>query len=1068
MAQLVSPGLSITVTDESQYLPTAVGTVPFILLATSENKLFNDVIADGTRKENANKLIAVTSQRDLVTFFGYPEFKTTTAGTPIHASELNEYGLMAAYSAMGMANRAFVMRADIDLAQLNGTSVRPISPPENGTYWLDLTETAWGVYQWDANTQEFVNYKPTVITKESDTITNVGLVMPKESFGTVGSYAIVALNNNNALYYKRYDNVWTWVGTTEWQKSFPTVVGDASNPVLTPSSQVMINTVTVIIPGTTVQLAASAINSANIPGVTARENSIGKLEIFATSAAASNGSIADGLVTIVDGTNNPLVELGITAGTYASPATSFGDYVQIPDWRVTDTVPRPTGSIWIKMSAIGNGNNMSVKSYNAETDAWSQLATPVYERESEAIAEMDPAAGGMGIAPGTVYIKTGRLGVNSQGVTFKPYVREIQGELKMSGDVPISPMVFNIGDTFSLFSTDLNEAVSIETIVTIGGTNAEAFVASVLAANIPHVQASVDITGAITFTHALGGTIGFKNVTGTPLTTAGFNSTTDGIEFSPLTGYITLSNFGPLVYTYSTSQPFQAPADGTMWYYNSPLDNDIMINDFGGWKGYKNVSSDARGYNLTQTDPNGPILSPVAPKTQSDATALVPGDVWIDTGDLENFPKIYRWTATNQWKLVDNADRFTQNGIVFADARWDTSGTVDPTMGDFPSIPEMQKSNYVDLDCPDYRLYPRGTLLFNLRRSGFNIKKYVSNYFNEDAFPNKTLPEVKTTWVTASGLMNNGAPYTGRKAQRNMVVKAMRGALDASDTIREESFQFNLMVTPAYPELISNMVMLNNDRKNTAFIIGDTPMSMKSDVISFTDWSQNRNGDGLSTADPYLAVYYPSALTNDLQGNTIVVPPSHVALRTFIRNDQVSYPWFAPAGARRGLVDNAIDVGYVDLKTGSFMRDALNQGKRDALYTLNINPITILPSVGLVVWGQKTRNPFASSMDRVNVARLVNYIRTILAHVADGYLFEPNDAQTRNEFKAVVESGFNDLIAKRGIYDFLVVCDETNNTPDRIARNELYCDVAIEPMRAVEFVYIPIRLKNPGAIAAGN
>jgi len=1068
MAQLVSPGLSITVTDESQYLPTAVGTVPFILLATSENKLFNNVVADGTRKENANKLVAVSSQRDLVTFFGYPEFKQTAAGTPIHAGELNEYGLMAAYSAMGMANRAYVMRADIDLDQLTGTSVRPISPPENGTYWLDLTETAWGVYEWDATTQEFTNQKPTVITKESDTITNVGLVMPKESFGTVGSYAIVATNNNNALYYKRYDNVWAWVGTTGWQQAFPTVVGSEGNPVLTPSSELTINTITVIIPGSTVQLAASAINSANIPGVTARENALGKLEIFATSGAASNGSVVDGLLNIIDGANNPLAAMGIAAKVYASPTTSFGDYVQIPDWRVTDSTPRPTGSVWIKTSTIGNGTNISIKSYNAETNSWGQIATPVFEAEADALYKLDPAAGGMGISPGSLYISTGNLNVNANGITFKPFVRETQGATKITGDVPLSPMVFTVGDTFTVLATVLGSPDLSQSTVTINGTTADAFVSSVLAANIPYVQATVDSTGAIMFTHTLGGRIAIKNLSGTPLTTAGFNSTTNGIRYNPLNGFMTLSNFDTLVYTYSTAQPFQAPADGTMWYYNSPLDNDIMINDFGGWKGYKNISSDARGYNLTQTDPNGPILAPIPPKTQSDATALVPGDLWIDTGDLENFPVIYRWTATNQWKLIDNADRFTQNGIVFADARWDTSGTVDPTMGDFPSIPDMQRSNYVDLDCPDYRLYPRGTLLFNTRRSGFNIKKYVANYFNEDAFPNKTLPEVKTTWVTASGLMNNGSPYAGRKAQRNMVVKAMRGALDASDTIREESFQFNLMCTPGYPELISNMVMLNNDRKNTAFIIGDTPMSMKADIISFTDWSHNRNGDGLSTADPYLAVYYPSALTNDLQGNTIVVPPSHVALRTFIRNDQVSYPWFAPAGARRGLVDNATDVGYVDLKTGAFMRDALNQGKRDALYTLNINPITILPSVGLVVWGQKTRNPFASSMDRVNVARLVNYIRTILAHVADGYLFEPNDAQTRNEFKAVVESGFNDLIAKRGIYDFLVVCDETNNTPDRIARNELYCDVAIEPMKAVEFVYIPIRLKNPGAIAAGN
>ena len=104
-------------------------------------------------------------------------------------------------------------------------------------------------------------------------------------------------------------------------------------------------------------------------------------------------------------------------------------------------------------------------------------------------------------------------------------------------------------------------------------------------------------------------------------------------------------------------------------------------------------------------------------------------------------------------------------------------------------------------------------------------------------------------------------------------------------------------------------------------------------------------------------------------------------------------------------------------------------------------------------------------MDRINVARLVNYLRTILRGVANQFLFEPNDKITRDQVKQLVESVLNDLIAKRGLYDYLVVCDDSNNTSDRIARNELYVDVAIEPMKDVEFIYIPIRLKNPGSIA---
>jgi hypothetical protein len=203
-----------------------------------------------------------------------------------------------------------------------------------------------------------------------------------------------------------------------------------------------------------------------------------------------------------------------------------------------------------------------------------------------------------------------------------------------------------------------------------------------------------------------------------------------------------------------------------------------------------------------------------------------------------------------------------------------------------------------------------------------------------------------------------------------------------------------------------------------------------------------------------------------VQGNEIVQPASHMALRTFIRSDNVSFQWFPPAGTRRGLIDNATNIGFLSTSGSvtTFIQTGINQSLRDAMYPININPMTVLPGVGLVCFGQKTRNPFPSSLDRINVARLVNYIRTI---VGNGFLFEPNDKITRDQLKQIIEGALNDLVAKRGVYDYLVVCDSSNNTPDRIARNELYVDIAIEPMKDVEFIYIPIRLKNPGDIEAG-
>ena len=120
----------------------------------------------------------------------------------------------------------------------------------------------------------------------------------------------------------------------------------------------------------------------------------------------------------------------------------------------------------------------------------------------------------------------------------------------------------------------------------------------------------------------------------------------------------------------------------------------------------------------------------------------------------------------------------------------------------------------------------------------------------------------------------------------------------------------------------------------------------------------------------------------------------------------------------------------------------------------------------MVVFGQKTRARNASALDRVNVARLVVYLRTQLELLAKPYLFEPNDKITRDQIKAAADQLMLELVSLRALYDFVTVCDESNNTPARIDKNELYLDVAIEPVKAIEFIYIPLRIKNTGEIAA--
>ena len=134
---LVSPGVEVTVIDESQYVASVANSVPLIVLATAQNKTdpSRTAIAAGTLAENAGKLYQVTSQRDLVTLFGSPFFYESVNGTPIQGYELNEYGLLAAYSVLGVTNTCYVLRADVDLAELVGKTGRPSGEPATGINW---------------------------------------------------------------------------------------------------------------------------------------------------------------------------------------------------------------------------------------------------------------------------------------------------------------------------------------------------------------------------------------------------------------------------------------------------------------------------------------------------------------------------------------------------------------------------------------------------------------------------------------------------------------------------------------------------------------------------------------------------------------------------------------------------------------------------------------------------------------------------------------------------------------------------------------------------------------------
>ena len=905
--------------------------------------------------------------------------------------------------------------------------------------------------------------------------------------------------------------------------------------------------------------------------VTACGNSSVSYASTATGDYTSGGTITQpGTIYIANGTGTPLSTLGITAGSYASPAYFAGANYQAPRWRATDTVPEPTGSIFQQTNSVNLGTTLIVKQYNSTLGTYVLQPCPVYPNNAAASYALDPVNGGQSIPAGTTYAQVDPYGNSTTG--FQLLERLTTGATVITGTA-INPTfattiavtgasgtgsvatltfaeqataLFAVGSTitvagltstgsvyngshtvsastttsvswagteagsyvsggtitssatYSTFTISATEPetgtyttpVTVIVFPTSGTATAADFVSAVSSAGVENVSATVNSSGAIVFTHATGGDIILVDGLHYPIATAGFDVYTSpstaysiGVTYVNLTnpdaGY-QLSNWvttPTFTYIANSSPPEIDPASGTYWYYSDATTADIMIQNNGAWMGYQMVSNDVRGYNLTMTNATGPIFSATAPTTQTNTaqSPLVYGDLWIDTSDLELYPMINRWETVNgqdQWVAISNADQTTINGVLFADARWAPNGTTNPVTDPIPTITSLLISDYLDLDAPNPLLYPEGMLLWNTRRSGFNVKSFEANYFNATSYPYPdVLPDQTSTWLSVSGLREDGSPNMGRQAQRALIVKALRTGIETNTQIRENQVQFNLLACPQYPELAPDMVVLNNDRGDTGFIIVDTPLRLApADVVT---WATDNNGLGVITGDgnlavgqAYAAAFYPSCKTTDLSGNLVVTAPSHMMVRTIIRSDAVSYPWFAPAGLRRGVVDNAIQLGYINSITGEFTPTSINQGLRDVLYLNDVNPITFIPGSGITNFGNHTLQGNATALDRINVARLVAYLRGQLEVIGNQYLFEPNDTITRSAIAAQITSLMNALVSQRGIYDYLVVCDLTNNTPATIDANELYVDIAIEPTKAVEFIYIPMRIQNTGTIAA--
>jgi hypothetical protein len=194
----------------------------------------------------------------------------------------------------------------------------------------------------------------------------------------------------------------------------------------------------------------------------------------------------------------------------------------------------------------------------------------------------------------------------------------------------------------------------------------------------------------------------------------------------------------------------------------------------------------------------------------------------------------------------------------------------------------------------------------------------------------------------------------------------------------------------------------------------------------------------------YAATYGNWLKTYDAYSDRQVwVPASGYVAAIYARTDTNTQPWIAPAGLNRGVINNITDVAFNP-----------NQKQRDFLYTIAINPIVLFSGDGFVVFGQKTLQNKPSAFDRVNVRRLFLTLERAVMGAVKYFVFEPNTEFTRTRLKNTITPVFELAKNTEGLYDYLIVCDERNNTPDVIDRNELAVDIYIKPVKAAEFILV--------------
>ncbi|RKZ77874.1 MAG: hypothetical protein DRQ35_06905, partial [Gammaproteobacteria bacterium] len=405
-------------------------------------------------------------------------------------------------------------------------------------------------------------------------------------------------------------------------------------------------------------------------------------------------------------------------------------------------------------------------------------------------------------------------------------------------------------------------------------------------------------------------------------------------------------------------QPTTDPDTGTLWYDDTLTDFALYVEGGAAGGSFGNQWVPVETTTVSNPSPTQKVISASPPRFPQQSS------VWVDLStpeNIDNFPVIKRFVGSDWVDITDSV--------------------------------------LIQPEDPNATLVLNGTYWLNNgeAKTRNTIKRY------NPTFQPLTVKFDGTSYVVENELDNFWEPDAGdtfgRKSQREVVVESLQSAINMNQDIRNDVIYFQLIACPGYPELYDEMISLNNDNGETAFVVSDPSKFMipsgipEGREVSAAEWITNANNvistgeDGFASSPSVFAgVWYPWGISSDINGDDVFVPPSHAVLRMIGRSDQISAPWFPPAGFNRGIVDSFASVGHLK-NDGSYNPLMMTQSQLNILYDNKINPITFKPNRGLVAWGQKTLSASASALDRVNVARLIAKMKYDLKVMMEPFLF---------------------------------------------------------------------------------